>query len=184
MDPVGNIPIFIALLRPYHKGRRYWIILRESLIGFVILVLFLFFGQYILTALGVTESALGIAGGIVLFIISIRMIFPGDKERKLDEISTEPFIVPLAIPLYAGPSAMAIVLLLSSHQPELMGVWFLVILTASTIFTLLMLSATWLMRWLGERTIIAMERLTGMLLNVIAVQMLLNGINQYFHLQH
>lgn len=183
MDPIGNIPIFISLLKHIAPQRRNWIIIREALIGFIILILFLFFGEYILHGLGVTEPALGIAGGIILFLIALKMIFPEEKKASKDELEGEPFIVPLAVPLSAGPSAMAIVLLFSTQQPERMGTWFFVVLVASLIFTLIMLSASFLMRWLGQRTIIALERLTGMLLTVIAIQMLLTGVEHYFHLK-
>lgn len=182
MDPLGNIPVFLAILKSVDPQRRTWIILRESCIAFGILSVFLFFGSYILKGLSITETALNIAGGIILFIISLRMIFPHPDTQGEDELRTEPFIVPLAIPLIAGPATLATVLLFSSREPENQGIWFLALILASLLFTVVMLGSRWLMRFLGERVLVAMERLMGMILTTLSVQMLLTGISEYFHI--
>ncbi len=181
MDPLGNVPVFLSVLNSVEPKRRHRIILRETFIAFSILVLFLFFGQYILKGLNITEPALGIAGGIILFLIAIKMIFP-KHEGQQDEVVGEPFIVPLAIPLIAGPSAMAMVVLLSTHQPNKLLGWFAALAIASIASTIILLFSTPLRSVLGKKGLYAMERLMGMVLTTIAVQMFLDGINQYFHL--
>ncbi len=180
MDPVGNIPFFISALKGIEPKRQNMIIIRESTIAFVILTLFLFFGRYILKGLNITEPALYIAGGIILFLITIRMIFPPEERRTPNRHEGEPFIVPLAIPLTAGPSALATVLLFATQEPGKMSWWFLAIIITSIIFVAIMLCARYLMRLLGSRGLVAMERLMGMLLTTVAVQMFLQGLKLYF----
>lgn len=184
MDPLGNIPLFLSILKAVPHKRQAWIILRETFIAFIILSLFLFFGGYILDGLHITEPALNIAGGIILFIIALRMIFPHpDASPALPEsIAGEPFIVPLAIPLTAGPATLATVLLFASQQPEKIGSWFVALIIASVVFTFTLLCAPYLMRVLKERGLIALERLMGMILTTVAVQMFLSGVSAYFHI--
>ena len=124
MDPLGNIPIFLSVLKRFEPKKQARIILRESLIAFIILVVFVFFGQYILHGLHITAPALSIAGGIILFVIAIRMIFPPVEKVTRDEHFEEPLIVPLAVPLTAGPSAIAMVLLFVTRDPSHIGTVF------------------------------------------------------------
>lgn len=180
MDPVGNIPVFISALKETKPSRHHFIIARETLIAFIILTIFLFFGGHILNGLNISEPALDVAGGIILFLITIRMIFPVHEKKIPDQHHGEPFIVPLAIPLIAGPSALATVLLFASQNSESLGTSFLAIIIASVVFLMIMLSSRTLMRFLGQRGLIAMERLMGMLLTTVAVQMLLQGIKLFF----
>ncbi|MDP2876124.1 MAG: MarC family protein, partial [Holophaga sp.] len=117
-DPLGNIPIFISALRKVKPERRRIVILRECLIAFVALMIFLLAGKPILGILHLSDDALRVGGGVILMLIAIRMIFPEHGARLGDDpVEEEPFIVPLAIPLIAGPSAMATVLLLSRQYP-------------------------------------------------------------------
>lgn len=180
MDPLGNIPVFLAILRNYDTRTQTRIILRESAIAFIILGLFVFFGHYILHGLHITTPALGIAGGVILFIIALRMIFPL-KQKAAKEDFEEPLIVPLAVPLTAGPSAMAMVLLFVTRDPHHLWLVFLGVLIASIMFTAIMLFAPFLMKILGKRGLTAIERLMGMILTTISVQMFLSGIAQYLH---
>ncbi|MFW0094646.1 MAG: MarC family protein [Coxiella endosymbiont of Haemaphysalis qinghaiensis] len=180
MDPLGNIPVFLAILRNYDTRTQTRIILRESAIAFIILGLFVFFGHYILHGLHITTPALGIAGGVILFIIALRMIFPS-KQKAAKEDFEEPLIVPLAVPLTAGPSAMAMVLLFVTRDPHHLWLVFLGVLIASIMFTAIMLFAPFLMKILGKRGLTAIERLMGMILTTISVQMFLSGIAQYLH---
>ncbi|WP_304986016.1 MarC family protein [Coxiella-like endosymbiont] len=180
MDPLGNIPVFLAILRNYDTRTQTRIILRESLIAFLILALFVFFGHYILHGLHITTPALSIAGGVILFIIALRMIFP-PEQKAVKEDFEEPLIVPLAVPLTAGPSAMAMVLLFVTRDPHHLWLVFLGVLIASAIFTVIMLFAPFLMKILGKRGLTAIERLMGMILTTIAVQMFLSGVAQYLH---
>jgi multiple antibiotic resistance protein len=183
MDPLGNIPVFLAVLKSIDPKKRQKIILRESFFAFLILTLFLFFGQYILEGMHISESALEVAGGIILFLIAIRMIFP--QQPNDDSIpSQEPFIVPLAIPFIAGPSTMTVVMLLGSQSPAGLGYWFIALATACLITTGILVFADYLRKILGERGLTAIERLMGMILTTMAVQMFLTGLQQFFHLHH
>lgn len=180
MDPLGNVPFFLSVLNKVEKKRRQWIILRESFIAFIILALFLFFGQYVLDGMHISQPALTIAGGIILFLISIRMIFPHPDEDKTKDIG-EPFIVPLAVPLLAGPSTMTFVMLLSQQAPYEMATWTIALTTAWFISTVILVFADYLRKILGDRGLTAIERLMGMILTTMAVQMFLTGFEQFLH---
>lgn len=181
MDPLGNIPIFLAILKNFDFKTQRKIIIREAIVAFIVLSAFLFFGQYIMRGLNITTTALSIAGSIILFLIAIRMIFPQEESESKDHNAEEPFIVPLAVPLTAGPSAIAIVMLFVTREPQQQGMLFLAVTIASAVFLVVMLLARYLMRLLGKRGLIALERLMGMILTTIAVQMFLSGIMSYFH---
>jgi multiple antibiotic resistance protein len=183
MDPLGNVPIFLSVLNPIDPKRRAKIILRETFIAFLILCSFLFVGQGILHSFSITQPALGIAGGIILFLIAIKMIFPAEHDapphRTREKITGEPFIVPLAVPLIAGPSAMATILLFTSQSPDKTGIYLIALMLASGVCTLTLLFSNQLRKLLGEKGLIALERLMGMLLTTLAVQMFLNGLGEY-----
>lgn len=181
MDPLGNIPIFLTILKKFSPKKQIQIILRESGIAFLILALFVFFGQYVLHGLHVTTAGLSIAGAIILFIIAIRMIFPEPLQATKEDFE-DPLIVPLAVPFTAGPSSMAVILLHVAREPGQANLILLGVLIASVLFTLIMLSAPFLLKILGKRGLTAIERLTGMILTSIAVEMFLSGLNQYLHL--
>jgi multiple antibiotic resistance protein len=177
MDPLGNVPTFLAILRHVPPERHRRILVREIAIAYVVLAAFLLVGGYAMRFLGLEQPAIGIAGGIVLFLIAIRMVFPSEAGLRGASVETEPFIVPLAIPLIAGPSALATLLLLQSTTP------FPSLLAALTIAWGvtggILLCSTFLYRALGERGLIAVERLMGMILVMVAVQMLLNGLRAF-----
>jgi len=179
MDPLGNIPLFLTTLKNVDEHRQRRIIVRELLIALAVLVVFLFAGQYIMRMLRVNEISLSIAGGIVLFLIAIKMIFPSHESMSDTGIDGEPFIVPLAIPLVAGPSAMASVLLVMSRYPERWLDWLIALLVAWLATSIILAFSSRLGRFLGRRGLIAMERLMGMLLTIIAVQMLISGISDF-----
>jgi multiple antibiotic resistance protein len=179
MDPFGNIPIFLSLLSDIEKRRRPRIILREMLIALGILVVFLFSGRYILSAMHIGEPALSIGGGVVLFLIALRMMFPSTRDTTAEYHGEEPLIVPLAVPLVAGPSAMATVILLATQNPDRMGEWLLSLVIAWLVSAIILLFAEVLRRYLGRRLINALERLMGMILTTLAVQMLLTGIRNF-----
>lgn len=180
MDPLGNIPIFLSVLEDVAPERRTRVLIRELLLAFVVLVLFLFFGQYLLGFLQLSQHSIRIAGGIILFLIALKMVFPVKRSaHAVEEIQGEPLLVPLAIPMVAGPSAMAIVMLLATNNPDRMMDWLLALFMAWLLSSLILVSANGLKRFLGQRGLIAMERLMGMLLIALAVQMLLEGISAY-----
>ena len=180
IDPIGNIPPFLSILENVPAERRRKVLSRELLIALATLILFLFFGKYILTALQISQASLGAAGGIILFLIALRMIFPGPKGAMVEEVDGEPFIVPLAIPLIAGPAAMATLMLLMARDPADWPRWLGALLLAWSASSMILLLASQLARWLGKRTITAIERLMGLLLTAVAVEMLINGIGQAY----
>lgn len=179
MDPLGNIPLFLVLLESVDPKRRRRIVLRESLFALGFLILFLFLGRYLLNLLGITQQALGIAGGVVLFLIALRMIFPQPGGMFGPTPKGEPFVVPLAIPLIAGPSALATVMLLATREPDRLWAWTLAVFGAWCLSTALLVSAESLRRVLRPRGLVAIERLMGMILMTVAVQMLLSGIQEF-----
>lgn len=179
MDPLGNVPIFNAILSGFDSKKRALIVARELCLALFILLGFLFAGNAILAFLGLSQSSLNIAGGFLLFIISLRMIFPKTTSRDEIEGTEDPFLVPLAIPMIAGPSTIAILLLLSSSQPERMAEWSVALFLAWIGTTVLLVFSPLLMRVLGKRGARALERLMGMILVILATQMLLNGIRDF-----
>ena len=173
MDPLGNIPLFLSVLKNVDGGRKLKVTFRELLIAYVALLIYLFLGRYVLEILNLSSEAITISGGIILFIIAIRMIFPTQHGIFGDGSEGEPLIVPLAIPAVAGPSIMAVLMLMSTSQPLLP--LFLCISLAWLMTAVLLLAATPLNRMLGRRGLTAVERLMGMLLVMMAVQMLINA---------
>ncbi|MFI3244919.1 MAG: YhgN family NAAT transporter [Ferrimonas sp.] len=179
MDPLGNLPIFMSVLRNVDPKRRRMILIRELIIALVIMFLFLYTGEAILSFLNLRGESVSIAGGIILFLIAIKMIFPtpGGVMGHLD--AQEPFIVPLAIPLIAGPSVLAALLLLSHSDPARMLDWSLSLFSAWLVSSVILLFSGACHRLLGERGLIAVERLMGMILVMLSVQMFLDGVANY-----
>ncbi|MES0872632.1 MarC family protein [Sinimarinibacterium thermocellulolyticum] len=180
MDPLGNVPLFLSALKQVPPERQRRVILREMLIALAVLLLFLFLGGQMLRLLGLSEPALSAAGGIILMIIALRMVFPSREHALHAENAAEPFIVPLAIPYIAGPSALATVLLLMSREPARWLEWTGALLFAWGLCLPIMLSSTLLRHGLGERGLAAVERLMGLILVTIAVEMLMTGISQWW----
>lgn len=178
LDPIGNIPFFLSALEPVAPGRRRKVMVRELLVALVALVVFLFAGARLLHALGIEQASLTAAGGIILFLIAIKMTFPAmhGRTRPDEQIDGEPFIVPLAIPFVAGPSALATVLVIMNREPERWPEWLSAVLIAWGITGVVLFLAEPLGRWLGKRGMVAVERLMGMVLTAIAVQMLVDGV--------
>jgi len=182
MNPLGNIPFFLSVLKPIKPRRHAYIIIRETFFAYLLLVIFMLFGQVFLNSIQITEQALGISGGIILFIIAIHMIFPEEKRHTKRPSESEPFFVPLAIPMTAGPGALTTVMLFSTTQPDKKLIWIAAITTASFVVGVILLAGHYLSKYLGEKGLIALERLSGMMLTAMAVQMFLSGINAYFRL--
>ena len=179
MDPFGNIPLFIAALKQVDEKRRQKVIIRELFIALFILVVFLFGGQHLLAVLQISESALTAAGGTILFLIAIKMIFPVGRNPLAEAVSGEPLMVPLAIPYVAGPSALASVLLIMNKEPERWPEWLVALVAAWFVSGLIIFSSGFLSRVLGNKVLIAIERLMGMVLVAIAIQMLMTGIAKF-----
>ena len=176
LDPLGNIPVFLSVLKPLTPARRRIVLLREMLIALGVLFAFLWGGSYVLELMHLRQESVSIAGGIVLFLIGLKMIFPSPEGMFGETPGGEPFIVPLAIPLVAGPSGMASVMLLGSQEPDRMADWSLALFLAWLATAVILFSATRLYKVLGQAFLVAVERLMGMLLVAISVQMLMDGI--------
>jgi len=179
IDPIGNIPIFLAALRSVPEERRLLVTLRECALGFVILVLFMLFGRVFLQMLHLSETSLGIAGGIILFLIAIRMIFPTSEYLFGANSGAEPLLFPLAVPTIAGPSALATVLLLASRDPN--GFWTVLgaVGVSMALSTLILISSGIIAKLVGRRVLTAAERLMGLILTAVAVEMFLQGIRTF-----
>ncbi|CTP83819.1 MarC family protein [Xanthomonas graminis] len=182
LDPLGNIPVFLSVLKPLPARRQRVVLARELLIALGVLMAFLWGGKYALEVMHLRQESVSIAGGIVLFLIGIRMIFPRPEGLMGEIPDGEPFIVPLAIPLVAGPSGMAAVMLMGSNEPTRLGEWSLALILAWIGTSALLFSGTLLYKLLGMRVLIAVERLMGMLLVAISVQMFLDGLGVYLKL--
>ncbi len=182
LDPLGNIPVFLSVLKPLPPQRQRVVLARELLIALAVLMMFLWGGKYALELMHLRQESVAIAGGIVLFLIGIRMIFPRPEGLMGEIPGGEPFIVPLAIPLVAGPSGMAAVMLMGSNEPARLADWSLALVLAWGATSIILFSSTLLYKWLGRRVLTAVERLMGMLLVAISVQMFLDGIGTYLKL--
>ena len=180
MDSIGNIPLFISLLKDLNPKRQRQIILRELLIALLIMIGFSLIGNAILSSLKISEYSLLMSGGIILFIISIKMIFPLPHDNHIEHgREKEPFIVPLAIPLVAGPAVLAAIMLYAK-QEEGFFVTIAAIVLAWALSTVILLSSSILKRWMGLKGIIACERLMGLLLVMLSIQMFLSGVTAYY----
>lgn len=180
VDPFGSVPLVNTMLLDVPRPRRRRVVARECAIAFAILAAFMAFGPQILAVMHLTETSLSIAGGVILFMIAIRMVFAHPEGAfGLQARGAEPLIVPLAIPLIAGPSALATVMLLASREPRQLGVLAGALVAVMTLTTLILLVGERLQRWLGERLMQAMARLMGLILTAIAVEMLLGGIRAF-----
>lgn len=178
-DPFGNIPIFANALKNVPPKRCPWVILREVLIAFALLLLFMFIGDGFLRVMNLSPLSLQIAGGVILFLIALRMIFPPPEPLNVAESHQEPLIVPLAIPALAGPSALATVLLLVSQAPERRMEWIAALSVTMLVCAVVLVLAERIQRVLGERFITAVERLMGLILVAVAVEMLLRGFKTF-----
>ena len=181
LDPLGSLPIFISVMRIVEPARRTRVALRELAIAFSVLALFMVGGQGFLNLMRLSERSLEVAGGVILLIIAIRMIFASGGEIYATQgPPREPLIFPLAVPLLAGPSAMATVLLLASRQPERLLEWMGALSVAMVVSGAVLLLADRIRKLLGSSVVSAIEKLMGLLLTAVAVEMILAGLKRYF----
>jgi MarC family membrane protein len=180
-DPFGNVPLVNAMLAGVPESRRRLVILRECAIAFALLMAFMFGGRKFLEVMHLSETSLSIAGGVILFMIAIRMVFPnGASGGPLGEAPAgEPFIVPLAIPFIAGPSALATVMLMATREPSKLTMWALAVTVTMVLVSLILLAGERLQRLMGDKLMQAIERLMGLILTAMAVEMLLGGIRAF-----
>lgn len=179
MDPFGNLPLVISVLKNVEPRARTRVVLRECAIAYAVLLAFMFGGNRFMQLLRLSDTALGIAGGLILFLIALRMAFPNADSVHGESGGEGTFIVPLAIPAIAGPSALATVLLLVSREPQRVFEWAGALTLATLVSVAVMVSAQPIGRWIGKRGITAMERLMGLVLTAIAVEMMLAGIERF-----
>ncbi|MFC4991585.1 MarC family protein [Rubritalea tangerina] len=182
VDPFGNIPMFYAVLSGTPEDRHRKIMLRELLFALLIMMFFLFLGNHMLEFLDLKTSTLRVSGGVVLFLIAMGMLFPAKSVLK--EVETEePFIVPLAVPLMAGPSVLTLIMLLAAKHQDEMGQVTLAVFLAWLTVAVIMLASPFFMKVLGRKGMRAIERLMGMLLVMISVQMILDGVAAFMGMQ-
>jgi multiple antibiotic resistance protein len=179
MDPLGTVPLFLTALRHVDPSKMRRIIVRELLIALGIMVVFLFLGRYILELLHISSAALTAGGGFILLLIALRMIFPTSERSLREEIREEPFVVPLAVPYTAGPGLLATELLFMTREPHRWPIWLGAVALAWLASAIILYFSSHLRTILGERGLTAVERLMGMLLVVVGVEMLMAGVVQY-----
>lgn len=175
LDPLGNVPIFVGILRPFPPEKQKQIIIRELLISLAVMIIFLFFGSGFFTILGISEFALQMAGGIILFLIAVRMIFAQPKHGPVTKIPKEPFIVPLAVPAVAGPAILATITLYGGSGTSKLLILGAILLSWLFLLPFLLFSPL-LKRWLGENGLVASERLFGFIVVLLATQMAITGL--------
>lgn len=182
MDPLGNLPIFMSVLKHLNAKRQKFILIRELIISLFIMLLFLFAGEKLLTYLNLRTETVSISGGIILFLISIKMIFPEKENTHTIKTKEEPFLVPLAIPLVAGPSLLATLMLLShQYQGNIINLVVSLFISWGLTTIILLLSGLFL-KFLGNKGINVLERLMGLILIMLATQMFLDGIRTYLNI--
>lgn len=179
MDPFGNVPVFLPILEKLEPKRRQKILIRELFFALLAIFVCILGGRHIISMLGLNQESISIAGGIILFLIAVKMIFPFKLFEIKEDLDSEPFLVPLAIPLIAGPSLMAVLLLFSySESTELLPI-ILASLLAWFLTSVILLASMKLLKFFGKKGLTAIERLMGMILVAISVQLFLEGISLY-----
>ncbi|MGB0893108.1 MAG: YhgN family NAAT transporter [Parashewanella sp.] len=181
MDPLGNLPIFASILRHIDPKKRRKVLIRELLFALIIMLVFLYAGESMLTFLNLRSESVSIAGGIILFLIAIKMIFPQPGGVVGLAAGEEPFIVPMAIPLMAGPSVLAALILLAHTDSSRMGDWTIALILSWAASAVILMMNQVFTRMLGEKGLTAVERLMGMVLVMLSVQMFLDGIANYLN---
>lgn len=178
LDPFGNVPLLLSILKNIDKQKHSQIIIRETLIGLLILLIFLFFGEQFLSLFHLETQAITIAGGIIFFIIAVKMIFPNPNGSDLFAIKKddEPLVVPIAMPMIAGPAALATLLVLAKTNAQHSGALLISLLLAWALSAIVLLFSPYLYKILKEKGLTALERLMGMLLLIMSVQMFIDGI--------
>lgn len=180
LDPLGSLPIFIPIMRTVAPERRKRVAVREVGIAFCVLLGFMFLGDGFLRVMHLSERSLEVAGGVILLMVAIRMIFSHEGGVYGTPEGREPLIFPLAVPLLAGPSAMATVLLLASRQPDRMLQWVGALVSAMLVSGAVLLLCDRIRKILGDSVVSAIEKLMGLVLTAIAVEMILAGLKRYF----
>ncbi len=178
IDPIGVIPILMGLTEEMNTSERRKYVFRELIWALVFLLVFLWFGNFLLKYFGIQETSLTLGGGIILFLIGLRMVFPPVEGLFGNQNHTR-FLVPLAIPFMAGPSTLAILMLRGEQFPLLKPELTVAVLIAWVISLSILLLGTQIARWLGRDLLKAFEQLLGMFLTWVGVEMILVGARQF-----
>lgn len=179
IDPVGNVYALLRMLRSVPSNRHTWIVVREMLIALATMVIFYFIGDFLLEKLEISKIAVQLTAGIVLFIAAIKILFPNmGSVREVMKSNGEPFIVPLAIPLVAGPSLLATIMLFSQLD-SLNTIIFPAIIISWLCATAILLVSRHLHRFMGKNGLVACEKVMGMILVLLAIQRFLEGIRLF-----
>ncbi|MCF7851700.1 MAG: YhgN family NAAT transporter [Simkaniaceae bacterium] len=179
MDPIGNIPFYISILKHVEAKQQKRIIARELIIALFTILFFAFLGDVILTVLHISTPTLSIAGGTILFLIALKMIFPSnDSPFHTSEITKEPFIVPLAIPLVAGPSILATVMIYAKQEIHSLYLAGAIIVAWLISFSILIFSNQ-IQKTLKQKGLEACERLMGLVLILLSTEMFMEGIKAF-----
>ena len=173
-NPIGNSPTILALVKDFDFERQKRILFREGFFALIIALFFQYFGEMFLSFLHIQSYAVGMTGGVLLFIVALSMIFSsGEQETK--QLKQEPFIVPIATPIISGPGLMSIIMLYSKQESNDLKITLAILLAWAFVLSIVA-SAPYLQRFLGKRGLVALEQLMGMLLAMMSVGMILNGI--------
>lgn len=183
MDPIGNISSFLTVLKGLPQERRKFVILREMLIALTAMLAFNFLGEHIFNILEISESTLHLASGAILLLVAIKILFPSTDSLRANLPAGEPFITPLAIPLIAGPSLLATIMLFAHMEPS-MPTMFIAIIIAWVLAALVLLCGSRLQKLIGSNGLMACERLMGMVLIMIAIQRIAEGIQTFVKAGH
>lgn len=180
LDPLGNTGIIAALIAGFSKERQRLILFRESIFALLVLVLVYFLGSYLLQALGISQAAITLTGGVIFFLFSISLLFPGSSVVNLKNLGEEPFFVPIAMPLIVGPSSIATVILFSNDQSMPVGS-FIAIILAWIMAAIVIMLGPYLLLKVGKVGMQVAERMIGMICAMIGVKMMLQGFKLFLN---
>lgn len=178
MDPVGNVSAFLNMVKDIPTSQRSWIVLREMLIALVAMLVFNFIGEYIFNILHLSETTVHLSAGLILFLVALKILFPTIDSPRNNLPEGEPFVIPLAIPLIAGPSLLATIMLFAHMEPSI-PLMLGAILSAWAAAVVVLLFAPQLKKYLGSNGLIACERLMGMVLILLAIQRFSEGVKLF-----
>lgn len=180
INPIGNLPAILALVKDFSFQRQKQIMMREGIFVFIIALIFQFFGDFVLGLLNIQPPALSLCGGILIFLVAISMIYPSPKEAGTSELKQEPFIVPIALPLLVGPGTLTIIMLTAAAEPSSFKISAALAIACSGVLAVLM-AGPYLQRIIGKKGLHIMEQVMGMLLTLIAIELILGGLSKFIN---
>lgn len=178
MDPIGNVSSFLSLVKEIPPKKQLWIIVREMLIALGFMLLFNEIGEYIFNLLHISDTVVRLSSGLILFLVAIKILFPSVDSPRANLPKGEPFVIPLAIPLIAGPALLATIMLYAHDIPS-RPLMFGAILLAWVAASIVLLAAPYLKKMLGDNGLMACERLMGMILVLLAIQRFAEGVQLF-----